>query len=146
MRIGVLNNVRAGRNPRRVARVRTFLKAHPEIPHVETESGEHVGEALSLLAQKEVDLLAIHGGDGTLQRTLTEILSDGHFAQPPLIAPLRGGRTNMNALDLGSRRNPVTASVSLRQMAPAQAGITRTAQGGRLLQGPVDIFLTVGTP
>jgi hypothetical protein len=85
------------------------LKAHPEIPHVETESGEHVGEALSLLARKGVDLLAVNGGDGTLQRTLTEILDHGRFAHLPLIAPLRSGRTNMNALDIGSQRNPVVA-------------------------------------
>lgn len=113
MRIGVLNNVRAGRNPRRVARVRSFLKAHPEVPHLETEDGKHVGEALSLLARKEVDLLAIHGGDGTLQQALTEILSNRHFAQAPLIAPLRGGRTNLNALDIGSQRSPVAALEAL---------------------------------
>jgi diacylglycerol kinase family enzyme len=93
--------------------VRAFLKEHPEIPQVETESGEHVGEALALLARKEVDLLAVNGGDGTLQRTLSEILGHGRFAQPPLIAPLRGGRTNMNALDIGSQRNPVAALESL---------------------------------
>lgn len=113
MRIGVLNNVRAGRNPRRAARVRAFLQAHPEIPHIETENGEHVAEALLLLARKEVELLVIHGGDGTLQRTLSEILTNGHFAQVPMIAPLRGGRTNMNAVDIGSQRNPVAALDSL---------------------------------
>lgn len=113
MRIGVLNNVRAGRNPRRAARVRAFLHAHPEVSHVETESGEHVAEALQLLARKEVELLAINGGDGTLQRTLSEVLANGHFARVPLIAPLRGGRTNMNALDIGGQRNPVTALEAL---------------------------------
>jgi hypothetical protein len=85
------------------------LKAHPEILHVETESGEHVREALGLLARKEVDLLAINGGDGTLQRTLSELLGNERFARLPLIAPLRGGRTNLNALDIGSQRNPVAA-------------------------------------
>jgi diacylglycerol kinase family enzyme len=113
MRIGVLNNVRAGRNPRRIERVRAFLTAHREIPHVETESGAHVREALSFLAQKEVNLLVVNGGDGTLQRALSEILSRQCFAQLPLVAPLRGGRTNMNALDIGSQRNPVTALAAL---------------------------------
>ena len=113
MRIGVLNNVRAGRNPRRAARVRAFLQAHPEVSQVETENGEHVAEALLLLARKGVELLAVNGGDGTLQRTLSEILGTGCFPQPPLIAPLRGGRTNMNALDIGSQHNPVTALESL---------------------------------
>lgn len=113
MRMGVLNNVRAGRNPRRAARVRAFLRAHPEIPYVETENGEHVAEALVLLARKEVELLVINGGDGTLQRTLSEILTNGRFTHLPLIAPLRGGRTNMNALDIGSQRNSVAALDSL---------------------------------
>jgi len=50
----------------------------------------------------------VNGGDGTLMRVLTEILGGREFGgRLPLIAPLRGGRTNMSALDLGAHRDPV---------------------------------------
>jgi diacylglycerol kinase family enzyme len=89
--------------------VQTFLRGCPEILHVETDSRDHVPQALALLARREVDILAVNGGDGTLQHVLTEILGNHALPRLPLIAPLRGGRTNMNAVDIGSHRDPVAA-------------------------------------
>jgi len=114
VRIGILNNLRAGRSQRRVARMLAFLARCPEIPHVETNSGEHVQDALLTLANQDIDILAVNGGDGTLQRVLTEIVGNKLFAKMPAIVPLRGGRTNMIALDIGSQRNPVAALATLR--------------------------------
>ncbi len=132
MRIGVLNNLRAGRNPRRVARMLSFLRDCPEIPHVETETGEHVQEALVTLAKQDVDILAVNGGDGTIQRVLTELMGNKMFERVPSIVPLRGGRTNMIALDIGSQRNPVAALAILRD-------ITRTnsSLNGRMVERSV---------
>ena len=59
-------------------------------------------EALGEFARNRIDLLVVNGGDGTLQHALTEILGGDDFEQIPMIAPLRGGRTNMTALDLGA--------------------------------------------
>jgi diacylglycerol kinase family enzyme len=84
---------------------------------VETENCEGIPQALAALANQEVDVLALNGGDGTVQQTLTEILGNSLFAHPPLIAPLRGGRTNMSALDIGSRHSPITALSSLIEAA-----------------------------
>ena len=64
-------------------------------------------EALADLARQEVDILAVMGGDGTLQHGLTEIFASRVFGdRVPIIAPLRGGRTNMTALDLGAGPRP----------------------------------------
>ncbi|MEE2672575.1 MAG: diacylglycerol kinase family protein [Myxococcota bacterium] len=107
MRIGLLNNLRAGRSSERVSRLLQFLKGHPDVVSVETDSALAVPEALSELARQEVELLAINGGDGTVQHALTEILGQRAFEdRVPMIAPLRGGRTNMTALDLGAHRDP----------------------------------------
>ena len=107
MRIGLLSNLRAGRSTDRVSRLLRFLKGHPDVVSVETDSALAVPEALSELARQEVELLAIHGGDGTVQHALTEILGQRAFEdRVPMIAPLRGGRTNMTALDLGAHRDP----------------------------------------
>jgi hypothetical protein len=96
-----------------VSRLLRFLKAHPDVVSVETDSALAVPEALAVLARQEVELLAINGGDGTIQHALTEILANRTFDRLPLIAPLRGGRTNMTALDLGARRDPVRGMAEL---------------------------------
>ncbi len=114
MRLGLLNNLRAGRSADRVSEVLQFLKGHPDVVTVETDSARAVPEALSELARQDVELLAINGGDGTVQHALTEILGHRAFEdRVPMVAPLRGGRTNMSALDLGAHRNPVKGMADL---------------------------------
>jgi len=114
LRIALLNNLRAGRSDAQVSRLLGFLRQHPDVLHVETDSAYAMPEALADLARQEVDVLAVNGGDGTLQHALTEIL-DGHaFGDSvPMIAPLRGGRTNMTALDLGTQSDPLRSMARL---------------------------------
>ena len=114
MRIGLLNNLRAGRNDAQVERLLGFLRRHPDVVHAETNSADVVPEALADLARQEVDILVVNGGDGTLQYALTEILENQAFeGRVPMIAPLRGGRTNMSAGDLGASKDPVRGFASL---------------------------------
>jgi choline kinase/diacylglycerol kinase family enzyme len=113
-RIGVLSNLRAGRSHRQVARLLSLLRDHPEVAHFETSCADMVPEAIAALAEAEVEILAVHGGDGTLQRVLTELLAERPFGERlPALVPLRGGRTNMTALDLGSRRDAVAGFARL---------------------------------
>jgi hypothetical protein len=107
VRIAVLNNLRAGRNDAEVSRVLSLLRSYPDVLHIETDRAHALPEALAEIARQNVNLLVVNGGDGTLQFALTEILASGEFERIPMIAPLRGGRTNMTALDLGAHRNPV---------------------------------------
>lgn len=110
MRIGVLSNLRAGGSGARVARVMERIRRYPEIVHAEIDSSDDAPKATDVLADAGVEILVINGGDGTLQRSMTEVLCDASpFATPPLIAPLRTGRTSMSALDIGSHRDPVLA-------------------------------------
>jgi hypothetical protein len=108
VRIGILNNLRAGNSIPEVQRILGLLRDYPHVHHIETDSVRAVPEALASLARNNVELLVVNGGDGTLQYTLTQILTGDDFARIPLVAPLRGGRTNMSALDLGAKRNPVS--------------------------------------
>jgi hypothetical protein len=107
VQIGLINNLRAGRNDRQVSRILNRLKSYPHVLHVETDRSGAVPDAIADLARRKIDLLVVNGGDGTLQHVLTEILAQDAFQKLPLVAPLRGGRCNMTALDLGAHRNPL---------------------------------------
>lgn len=108
LRVGVLNNLRSGRSSTRVSEALALLASRPEIVHVETRDGSHVPEALAHFEREGVGLLVVNGGDGTVQRVLTELLGARRTGPwLPRIAPIRGGRTNMTASDLGARRNPI---------------------------------------
>ena len=119
MRIGVLNNLRAGRGSPDAQRVFELLKRRPDVLHVETEAAHDVAPALAELERCEVDVLAIHGGDGTVQLALTELLRDPHRSGLPAIAPLRGGRTNCTSTDLGADPHPATGLARLLEAADA---------------------------
>ena len=118
MRIGVVNNLRAGKSQEQVSRMLGFLRSHPDVLHVETETAGVMLEALAELARQEVDCLVVNGGDGTLQYVLTEILGSGVFGdRVPLVAPLRAGRTNMSAMDLVADSDPLRGLESLIECA-----------------------------
>lgn len=122
MRIGLLNNLRAGRNRRRVERLLEAIGSAPDVLHFETTSSDTVPDALAELERAEVELLIVNGGDGTIEHVLTEILGQAGREWRPVIAPIRGGRTNMTAADLGASRDPVRG---LR-------GVIEAARAGRL--------------
>ena len=53
----------------------------------------------------EYDLLIVEGGDGTLQRVMTELLVKSPAAALPKVAVLPGGSTNMAAADINQHRS-----------------------------------------
>lgn len=114
----MVNNLRAGKSQEQVSRMLGYLRSHPDVLHVETENAGVMPEALTELARQEVDLLVVNGGDGTLQYVLTELLGSGVFGdRVPLVAPLRAGRTNMSAMDLGADPDPLRGLGALLECA-----------------------------
>ena len=107
MRIGLLNNLRAGRNKRLAARILREIDGARDVMHFATPSSDAVPEAIEAMTRGGVELLIVNGGDGTLERALTALLAGGRPARLPVIAPIRGGRTNMTAADLGAARDSV---------------------------------------
>ena len=61
-------------------------------------------------------LLVLAGGDGTLQRTLTEALKQTPASALPPIAVLPAGRTNMSAADLNHHRRFTQCAKALEAM------------------------------
>lgn len=120
MRIGLLNNLRAGRNTRRAAQILREIAGARDVVHIATPSADAVPEALAEMERADIELLVVNGGDGTLERALTALMARGRPARLPVIAPIRGGRTNMTATALGAARDSVRG---LREViAAARAG------------------------
>lgn len=74
------------------------------------------------------ELLAINGGDGTLQAVLTYLLGrGGRLGKPPPLVVIAGGTTNMTAVDVGARGAPQQALRALGAwLAGARDGPRRT--------------------
>jgi len=117
LRIGVLNNLRAGRRRPAATRLAELLRGRPDVVSVETERAHELGPALAELSRREIDVLVLNGGDGTVQCALTELLRDPQRERLPAVAPLRGGRTNGTSTDLGADRDPARGLARLIEAA-----------------------------
>jgi diacylglycerol kinase family enzyme len=109
-RVALLSNPRSTGNRALLPRVREYCAAHPEVFHYEVEDVSQIGEAIRTIALIKPRIIAINGGDGTVQATLTELHSGKHFRDaPPPVAVLPNGKTNLIALDLGAEGDPLKA-------------------------------------
>jgi diacylglycerol kinase family enzyme len=90
-----------------VAAVEQILANRRHVVVRRTETAAALPQALAELAHAGVNVLAVNGGDGTLQMALNALLHEGSpFQRRPLLAILPGGTTNMIAYDVGSHRKP----------------------------------------
>jgi hypothetical protein len=96
-RLGIINNVLAGRNQSRLERIRALVRATGGECREVTDLAS-IRSATLELADRDVDVMAINGGDGTAQAAITTLMHrDGPM---PDIAIVPGGTTNMTANDL----------------------------------------------
>lgn len=119
-RIALLSNPKSTGNLAQLPRIRDFCDSHPDVFHYEVEQAQQIGEAMRIIARIRPKVLVINGGDGTVQTALTELYNGGHFGEePPPVAVLPSGRTNLIALDLGARGDPVETLEQLIDLARA---------------------------
>jgi diacylglycerol kinase-like protein len=119
-RIALLSNPKSTGNLAQLPRIREFCADHPDLFHYEVERVTQIGEAMKSIAQVRPRVLAINGGDGTVQAALTELYNGGHFGKtPPPVAVLPSGKTNLIALDLGARGDPINTLHRLIELARA---------------------------
>ncbi len=109
--VALISNPRSTGNREQLPRIREFCAEHPDIFHNEVEHVHDIGRAVASIAMVRPRVVAINGGDGTVQAALTELYSGGHFkdGQVPPVAVLPNGKTNLIALDLGATGDPVEA-------------------------------------
>jgi hypothetical protein len=109
-RVALLSNPRSTGNRSLLPRVRSFCAQHSDIFHYEVERVDQIGTAMKTIARVKPKVLVINGGDGTVQAALTEIYNGGHFGtEPPPVAVLPNGKTNLIAHDLGADGDPIAA-------------------------------------
>src|SRR5687768_16878584 len=119
-RIALISNPKSTGNLAQLPRIRAFCADHTDIFHYEVEHAHQIGEAMKTVARINPAVLAINGGDGTVQAVLTELHNGGHFGDlAPPVAVLPSGKTNLIALDLGMRGDPVKALERLIEIARA---------------------------
>ena len=127
-RLGIIYNSASGRHRRRWG-------SHPlpaGIPAIQADTPARIRAALVQFAADDIDLLAVAGGDGTLQCVLTYILLDGLFAVPPILALIPTGSTNMTGHDVGF------INIKRHGWAPLSAWARRTSvRPGRIESRPV---------
>jgi hypothetical protein len=119
-KLALLSNPRSTGNKALLPQVRAFCATHKDIFHYEVEHVDQIAAALRTIARVKPKVLVINGGDGTVQAALTELYNGRHFgSNPPPVAVLPNGKTNLIALDLGADGDPL---VALRRVQEIAAG------------------------
>jgi Diacylglycerol kinase catalytic domain len=128
MRAGLISNPLSQRNRARQPAMRQAAAGYPDLLHAELDSVHATAEVLRDFARREVGLLIVSGGDGTVQKVLTELLNRQDFDPLPPLAVLPGGMTNLIAADVGLQGDPVQSLVKLRRLAADPAVARETLE------------------
>jgi hypothetical protein len=112
-RVGVVTNPGSRRNRARLGGIRAVLERYPETLHAEAVKVTDLEDILCEFARREVDLVVVNGGDGTVHSVLTELCNGSAYQQLPAISVLATGMTNVIALDVGLSGRPESALARL---------------------------------
>ena len=96
-RIALLSNPKSTGNLAQLPRIREYCSDHPDVFHYEVEHASQIGEAMKIIARVRPKVLAINGGDGTVQAALTELHNGDHFDDEPLTFWDRPGDERLSA-------------------------------------------------
>jgi hypothetical protein len=140
-RVALISNPRSQRNKQRMPAMRDAAARHADLLHVELDDVQATAEELCNLARKEIDLIVVSAGDGTVQKVLTELLNGAQFPRLPDVAVLPSGMTNLIAADVGLRGNPAR---SLQRLCGDEARSARTLE--RLVRPVLSMQRMPGEP
>ncbi len=109
--VALLSNPMSTGNRAQLPRIRAFCAQRNDIFHYEVEHADQIADAMRSIALVRPRVIAINGGDGTVQAALTELHNGGYFptGMVPPVAVLPNGKTNLIALDLGASGDPLEA-------------------------------------
>jgi diacylglycerol kinase (ATP) len=121
--IGVITNPRSQQNKRGLADMTRLLDAAPAAHHAILDDVGEIPGILDGFAAAGVEVVAVAGGDGTVQAVLTDLFGRRPFSRVPPLAVVPRGMTNMIADDVGlARRGRRDALRALGRLIDAQSG------------------------
>ena len=106
LKIGIISNPRSHRNRRHMAGLRELIVGEAEVLHEEIDHMAGLAEILADFSRREVGRIVVNGGDGTVQAVMTALLNNGGADEPPTLAVLASGRTNLIAHNIGLAGSP----------------------------------------
>jgi diacylglycerol kinase (ATP) len=133
VKVGLLSNPRSERNRRGLDDVDAAGAGRPDLLHEPLGESREIAEVLRDFARREVGLLVVNGGDGTVQKVLTALLEERPFESVPPVAILPRGMANMTAGDVGLRGRTAGALRRLLERA-GTAGLERHLVARRVLR------------
>ncbi|MEO0421310.1 MAG: diacylglycerol kinase family protein [Pseudomonadota bacterium] len=129
MRVLCLCNAGAGGKAERAQALQALLPQAPHVRLVLTESAEHMASSVRAFDGAGEDLIAISGGDGSLQALLALLAErDAHGLACPRLAVLPGGSTNMSARDINRHHRWSAAAAVLAEVAREGAALKEFAR------------------
>ncbi|MGI9419045.1 MAG: diacylglycerol/lipid kinase family protein [Geminicoccaceae bacterium] len=106
-RLAVISNPRSQRNRQgALDAVKNLLVGHVEARHEELWDFADLGAMIEHVIADDVEVIAVNGGDGTVQAVLTELGRRDLNGRTPKLAVLAGGMTNVIAKDVGIDGQP----------------------------------------
>jgi len=113
-RIGVISNPNSQYNRQHgLASIEAVASDHPELTQESLIDFAAIDEIIERFIRDDVEVIAVNGGDGTVQAVLTALTLRGSDEPPPKLAILQGGMTNVIAKDVGISGHPAKALTSL---------------------------------
>ena len=110
--IGLIVNPRSQRNRERLEQLRAIYRSADRIVVRELANVSEIPDALEEFERAGATLIAVSGGDGTIQATITAMLSESRSGRPPL-AVLAGGMTNVIGHQVGIPGKPDSGLAAL---------------------------------
>jgi diacylglycerol kinase family enzyme len=104
----IVNTTASSVTARKRVMIQQALGADHDLEMVETSRRGHAARLARGAARRGVEVVAVLGGDGTLNEA-----ADGLVGTETALAPLPGGSTNVYARTLGIARDPVDATSQL---------------------------------
>ena len=102
------------------------LESRTQLIVAHTQHRGHAAELAQWAATNEMDLIVVHGGDGTVNETINGFLPlpqvDDGQAWIPRLGVIPGGSANVFARSLGIRPDPVAATNQLIDLLSLDAG------------------------
>jgi diacylglycerol kinase family enzyme len=107
-RLAVISNPKSQRNRKgALEALKRVAAAYADVRHEELWDFADLGPLIVNLIRNGTEVIAVNGGDGTVQAVLTELARRDLNGKAPKLAVLAGGMTNVIAKDVGFSGAPV---------------------------------------